>query len=419
MHIHSKYSRACSKELTIRNIAKRCEVKGIHLIGTGDFTHPAWFSEIKNELAEASEGIYKLKDNSSETRFLLTTEVACIYKKGDRCRRVHLCIFSPSIEIAEKIIKELEKREFNLKSDGRPILGIGAKELLQALLEIDSRILMAPAHVWTPWFAVFGSESGFDTLEECFDELTPEIYAVETGLSSDPPMNWRFKNLDNCLLLSNSDAHSLDKLGREANVFDFLKLEDITYSEIRRILKEKDKSKFLYTIEFFPEEGKYHFDGHRLCGVSFHPRDTAKHKGICPSCKKPMTIGVLSRVEELADREELPKDRVPFKSLIPLAEIIGSAFGNGDKSKKVRAECGKLLNKFGSEFNVLLRASIEDLEKISAPKVAEAIKRMREGTLEIKPGFDGEYGKIKLFLEDGTAPEGKANGSPSGQTEMF
>jgi PHP family Zn ribbon phosphoesterase len=277
LHIHSKYSRACSKELTIKNIAKHCEVKGIHLVGTGDFTHPAWFAEIKKELAEASEGIYKLKDNSSETRFLLTTEVACIYKKGDRCRRVHLCIFSPSIEIAGKIIKELEKRKFNLKSDGRPILGIGAKELLQMLLEIDPRILMVPAHVWTPWFAVFGSQSGFDTLEECFEELTPEIFAVETGLSSDPPMNWRFKNLDNCLLLSNSDAHSLDKLGREANVFDFLNLESITYSEIRRILKEKDKSKFLYTIEFFPEEGKYHFDGHRLCGTSFIrviPRNT-------------------------------------------------------------------------------------------------------------------------------------------------
>lgn len=407
LHIHSKYSRACSKELTIKNIAKHCEVKGIHLVGTGDFTHPAWFSEIKKELTEAGEGIYKLKDGSSETRFLLTTEVACIYKKGDRCRRVHLCIFSPSIEITGKIIEELEKRGFNLKSDGRPILGIGAKELLQMLLEIDPRILMVPAHVWTPWFAVFGSESGFDTLEECFDELTPEIYAVETGLSSDPPMNWRFKNLDNCLLLSNSDAHSLDKLGREANVFDFPNLDSITYTEIRRIFKEKDKTKFLYTIEFFPEEGKYHFDGHRLCGTSFHPRETAKYRGICSACKKPLTIGVLSRAEELADRKELPKDRIPFRSLIPLAEIIGSAFGNGDKSKKVRAEYDKLLKKFGSEFNVLLRAPIADLEKNSAPRVAEAIQRMRAGTLEIKPGFDGEYGKIKLFLDDDSAPERK------------
>ncbi|MEA3272714.1 MAG: endonuclease Q family protein [Patescibacteria group bacterium] len=396
LHIHSKYSRACSKELTIPNIAKACETKGIDIVGTGDFTHPAWFSEIKKELKSAGEGIYILKDDSSKTRFILTTELSCIYKKNDKCRRVHLCVLAPSIETVEKIIKELEKRNFNLKSDGRPILGIDAKDLLKLLLDIDKKIMMIPAHIWTPWFAVFGSQSGYDSLQECFEELTPEIFAVETGLSSDPPMNWRMKELDNVVLVSNSDAHSLEKLGREANVFEFDKIEDFSYGELRRILKEKDKSKFLYTIEFFPEEGKYHQDGHRACGVNLHPKESMKNKGICPVCKKPLTLGVLYRVEQLADRENMPKDKIPYKNLIPLAEIISEAVGVGPKSKAVRAEYDKLM-KIGSEFYILLHATENEIKKATDSRVAEAVMKMRKGDLEIIPGYDGEFGKIRIF----------------------
>lgn len=397
LHIHSKYSRACSKELTIRNIAKACETKGIDVVVTGDFTHPAWFAEIRKELKESGDGVCVLKDESSKTRFILGTEFSCIYKKGDRCRRIHLCVLAPSIETVKKIIFEMERRGFNLKSDGRPILGIDAKDLLKMLLDIDRRIIMIPAHVWTPWFAVFGSQSGFDSLRECFEELTPEIFAVETGLSSDPSMNWRLSELDNVLLVSNSDAHSLEKLGREANVFEFEKIEDFNYSELRRILKEKDKSRFLYTIEFFPEEGKYHQDGHRLCKVNFHPKESMKNKGICPVCKKPLTLGVLYRVEQLADREEVPAGKIPYKNIIPLLEIIGEAFGNGVKSKRAQAEYENLIKKIGSEFYILLHASEDEIKKAADSRVAEAIIKVRKGDLEIIPGYDGEFGKIRIF----------------------
>lgn len=402
LHIHSKYSRACSKQLTISNIAKYCEVKGIDVVSTGDFTHPAWFSEIKKELKEVGDGVYVLKDNSSPTRFILGTELACIYKKNDKCRRLHLCVFAPSIEVVESINKKLEENGFNLKSDGRPILGIGGKELLEMLLEIDERIMMIPAHAWTPWFAVFGSQSGFDSLKDCFEDLTPEIFAIETGLSSDPSMNWRMKELDNVVLVSNSDAHSLDKLGREANVFDFEKLEDFSYSELRRILKEQDKSKFLYTIEFFPEEGKYHQDGHRVCGVNLHPKETIKHKELCPVCKKSLTVGVLNRVEKLADREiseEIKNRKISYKNIIPLLEIIAESFGNGINAKKVRGEYDKLIEKVGPEFFILLHAKEEEIKKHADPRVCEGIIRMRKGNLEIIPGFDGEFGKIRIFKE--------------------
>jgi len=399
LHIHSKYSRACSKELTLPNIAKACEIKGIDLVSTGDFTHPAWFEHIKQELFESQSGIYNIKN--SKTKFVLGTELSCIYKKGDKIRRLHLCVFAPNIETVEKIIKKLKSYNFNLASDGRPILGIDAKNLLELLLEINENIFMIPAHAWTPWFAVFGSFSGFDSLEECFEDLTPHIFSIETGLSSSPPMNWRWSKLDNIALVSNSDAHSLENLGREANVFN-IEAEKTPnwYAEIRRILKEKDKKNFLYTIEFYPEEGKYHFDGHRLCGVSFEPKETKKHKGICPICKKPLTIGVLHRVDDLADRDEPDSfQKIPYKSLVPLKTIIAAALDVGEKSRKVSTEYQNLIQKGGNEFNILLNQSYENISKISSSQISEAIKRVREGKVKLIPGFDGEYGKIEFFLD--------------------
>ncbi len=405
LHIHSKYSRACSKNLTLPNIAKACEIKGIDLVSTGDFTHPAWFEHIKTELKETTPGIYSVKN--SKTKFILGTEFSCIYKKGGKCRRLHLCVFAPNIETVGKIIQKLESHRFNLASDGRPILGIDAKNLLGLLLEIDENIFMIPAHAWTPWFSVFGSYSGFDSIEECFGELSPRIFAIETGLSSDPKMNWRWSALDNIALISNSDAHSLENLGREANVFN-LEVEKTPnlYAEIRRILKEKDKNKFLYTIEFFPEKGKYHFDGHRLCGVSFKPKETKKLKGICPVCKQPLTIGVLRRVDDLADRAEPePKNKIPYKNLLPLKEIIAAAFGIGDKSKKVEAEYQKLIKAGKNEFNVLLNLNAQEIAKISSPEIAEAMNKMRNGEIKLIPGFDGEYGKIEIFSEKEKGPK--------------
>ncbi len=396
LHIHSKYSRACSRELTIPNIAKACKTKGIDLVSTGDFTHPAWFEHIKKELTEVSPGIYRTKN--SPTKFIVGTEVACIYKKGGQCRRLHLCVFSPNIETAEKVILKLESRNFNLGSDGRPILGVDAKSLLEMLLEIDKNIVMIPAHAWTPWFSVFGSKSGFNSLEECFEELTPYIFSVETGLSSDPPMNWHLSALDEIALVSNSDAHSLDNLGREANVFETGK--DADYRKIFDAVKYRDEKKFLFTIEFFPEQGKYHFDGHRICGVSFEPKETKKHGGICPVCKKPLTIGVLNRVDELADRDNPDASRkIPYKNLVPLKTIIAAAVGNGEKTKKVSEIYQKLIAGGKNEFNVLLNLAANKIAEASSPQIAEAIERARKGQIKILPGFDGEYGRVEIFSQ--------------------
>jgi uncharacterized protein (TIGR00375 family) len=299
----------------------------------------------------------------------------------------------------EKIVAALTERRCNLRSDGRPILGIDAKELLKIFLEIDPDILVVPAHAWTPWFAVFGSESGFDSLEECFDELAPAIAAIETGLSSDPPMNWQLSALDNIFLLSNSDAHSLPKLGREANVMNF---DEVSYPEFVRILRERDRKRFLFTIEFFPEEGKYHFDGHRLCGIRLHPKETQKLGGICPQCKKPLTIGVLSRVEALADRPHgfKPQNAVPYRSLVPLAEIIAAALGTGVATKAVKTEYEKILEKGGSEFSILLDHPVSALCTMTREEIAEGIRRVREGALAILPGYDGEYGTVSMHAPE-------------------
>lgn len=394
-HLHSKYSRACSKELTIRNIAKACERKGIDFVGTSDFTHPAWRKEIGRELVEESEGAFCLQDGSSKTRFLLSTELSCIYKRGGKVRRVHHCVLASSLEGVDRFTKALLDRGCNLKADGRPILGIDSEELLKMLLEADPQALLIPAHAWTPWFAVFGSQSGFDSLEECFGEMTPYIHAIETGLSSDPKMNWRLPMLDSVMLVSNSDAHSLDKLGREANVFE---MREPSYTELRRILVEKDVSKFIETIEFFPEEGKYFADGHRLCDFSCTPQETKRLNGLCPVCGKLLTVGVLHRIDDLSGRKAGARGKlaVPFRSIVPLAELIGSILDVGSSSKKVGKEIEKILSAGRTEFDVLLNVSERELLSVSSPNIAHGILKMREGKMHIKPGFDGEYGVIRV-----------------------
>lgn len=329
-------------------------------------------------------------------RFLLTVEISSIYSKGGKTRRIHNLIFSPSIETAEKINAALGWQG-NLKSDGRPILGLGAKEIAKIVLDIDERCMIVCAHAWTPWFSVFGSMSGFDSIEECFDEYAKYIYAIETGLSSDPAMNWRLSKLDSIALISNSDSHSLQRIGREANVFD----TELSYDGIVVAIKSHDPKKFLFTVEFYPEEGKYHYDGHRLCNYSSAPEETKKLNKLCPICGKPVTVGVMYRVEELADRPAgvKPDGAIPFKSLVPLDEIIAESFGMGVAAKKVKEGYKDLIEKVGSEFAVLVDTGKSDLERATTPEIVEGIMRVREGRLHIEPGYDGEYGKVKIFEE--------------------
>ncbi len=393
-HIHSKYSRATSRDMDITNILKWAEKKGIDIIGTGDFQHPKYFGELKNKLKEAAPGLYKLKKGNSKSYALLTTEISNIFKQGGKVRKIHTLIFMPDIYAAEKFSKVLAKKG-NTDADGRPILGFSVKELVKITLDICPDAIIIPAHAWTPWFSVFGSKSGFDSLEECFEEETKNIKAIETGLSSDPAMNWRISALDNITLISNSDAHSLRKIGREANVFE----ANYDYFEIKKIIENKDIKKFLYTIEFFPEEGKYHYDGHRLCNINMHPRDAIANENKCPVCFKPLTLGVLHRVEELADRpwDYKPDNAVPQKHLIPLEEIIADALETMPGSKTVQMEYEKMLVKGGTEFEILLDRTKEELLKITNEKIVDAIMLVREGKVNVIPGYDGEYGKISIF----------------------
>jgi len=396
-HIHSKYSRACSKELELPKIAKMCERKGIDVAATGDWTHPAWAAHLHESLAETEPGIFTLKDGSSTTRFMLVTEISQIYKRGDRTRRIHNLVFAPSLEAMDRVNAELDQREFNRRSDGRPILGIDSEELYKILKSIDERIVMVPAHAWTPWYSVFGSKSGFDSLDECFGEMTKYIYAIETGLSSDPKMNWQLSKLDSVVLISNSDAHSPDKLGREANVFE---LEHPSYDAFIRALREKDRSAFLSTIEFFPEEGKYHVDGCANCGFACVPAESKKLGGRCPTCKRLLTLGVEHRVAELSDRPsaDVAAQKIPYRSIVPLLEILGEAFGVGPSSKKVRAEYERLTDRVANEFIVLLEAPLEQIASVASdPRVTEAIRRVRDGQVTIAPGYDGIFGTVKIF----------------------
>lgn len=400
LHIHSKYSRACSKHLTLENFDKTCRIKGVDIIATGDFTYPEWFFNIKNELEEIeNSGLFKLKTaKDNKIKFILSTELSLVYKDNDKCRRIHLMLHAPSIEAVEELDNFLDKR-YNIRSDGRPILGMSAPDLVELCLKIHPKFLIYPAHIWTPWFSVFGSKSGFDSMEECFHNFTENIYAYETGLSSDPKMNWRLSVLDNLTLLSNSDAHSLANIAREANVFD---LSEISYDEIYNLIKNNDNSKIKYTIEFYPEEGMYHIDGHRTCGISMVPDKTRKQKGICPKCSRALTIGVDYRVGELADRPMgfRPKTSPDFKKLVELDKIIAQAIGIKSRSaKKVLAEYDKLIKQVGTELDILLNIPLSKLENITLPIIIEGIKRVREGNLVIKPGFDGQYGEVKIFKD--------------------
>ena len=412
-HLHSKYSRATSRDMDLDNLAKWAKIKGIKVLGTGDFTHPLWLKEIKEKLEPLGSGLYKIKNQSagwrtkvknseygiSENRinFILTSEISCIYSKNGKTRKIHILVFAPDLQTVEKINTHLGWIG-NLKADGRPILGLDAKELTKIVLNINPDCLIIPAHAWTPWFSVFGSKSGFDSIEECFEEYSKHIHSIETGLSSDSAMNWRVSALDKITLISNSDAHSPSRIGRESNVFEIAPSQ-ISYQEIVSIIKEKDLNKFLYTIEFFPEDGKYHYDGHRLCKISLSPEESKKHKNICPKCGKPLTIGVMARVEELADRPvgTKPENPVPFKNLIPLEEIIADTLSQGVGTKAVREHYRSLINKLGSEFNILLDASRFSIEEASTPEIAEGVIRVREGRVKVEPGYDGEYGKIKIF----------------------
>ena len=403
-HTHSKYSRATSPKTDLEHLRDACLQKGVKVLGTGDFTHPEWFNDLKEKLIPAEQGLFKLKpefqisknqkSDKDDMRFILSSEISCIYSKNDKVRKIHIVILSPSFEAVEKINIQLG-RIGNLKADGRPILGLDAKELVKIVVNASPDCAIIPAHIWTPWFSLFGSKSGFDTIEECFEEYTKNITALETGLSSDPAMNWRLSALDKFTLISNGDSHSPGKIGREANVFDV----DLNYDSIISAIKQKDSKKFLYTIEFFPEEGKYHYDGHRKCEISFSPKETKKHNGLCPVCTKPLTVGVLNRVDELSDRPEgfKPENAIPYKSLIPLEEIIAEVVGTGTGTKAVEEQHNNLMKNFDSEFSVLLDVSISDLEKGTLPEIAKAISLVREGKVKIQPGFDGVFGKIKIF----------------------
>jgi len=396
-HLHSKYSRATSREMDLRHLNQWAKLKGIDILGTGDFTHPLWFKELEEKLIHLGNGLYRLKDKS--VFFILTTEISCIYKKGDKTRRIHLLVFAPSLEVVKKLNQRLEKN-YNLHSDGRPILGIDAKELLKIILDVSIENFVVPAHAWTPWYSLFGSKSGFDSIEECFEEMTPEIYALETGLSSDPLMNWRVSSLDRLTLISNSDAHSPENLGREANVFEFPDEEGISYQKI--IESIKIRKNFDFTIEFFPEEGKYHFDGHRNCQISLAPRETKKLKGICPVCHRPLTIGVLHRVDDLADREVpiAPQLAPGFKSIIPLKEIIAQIYGVNKTAKKVKEKYLELIKKTEKgEFSVLLDLEEKELLEIALPRVVQGIIKARKGEVVKIGGYDGVYGKIKILFD--------------------
>lgn len=399
LHIHSKYSRACSPQLTLENIDTTCRQKGIDIVATGDFTYPAWFKSIENELEEIKHtGLYKLKTrNNSDLRFILSTELSLIYKDNGKVRRVHIMVTAPNLQAVKKLNEYLDAH-YNIRSDGRPILGMSCSDLVKLCLSIDPHFLIYPAHIWTPWFAMFGSKSGFDSVEECFHDQTEHIYAYETGISSDPTMNWRLSQLDHLTLLSNSDAHSLPNLAREANVFDLSDLP--TYQEIYSSIKNRDTKKILYTIEFWPEEGMYHFDGHRACGISFTPKQSKQHKNLCPVCGKSLVIGVLNRVNEMADRDEgkKPKKAISFKQTVELDKIIGEALGiKNRQSTKIQELYHSMLTSLGTELDILLEIPLEQIKKYTTSKVAEGIRRVRDGELFITPGFDGQYGKVKIF----------------------
>jgi len=411
LHIHSRFSRATSRDMDIPTIAAAAKTKGIKLVATGDFTHPEYLKSLKQQLKPTGAGLFTFDD----THFILNVELNGIYSAGGRLRRIHNMVFVPSFETADRLTAWLDGYG-KLASDGRPTLSLSSYDLLAKLLEIDRRAFLVPAHIWTPWFSLYGSNSGFDSIEECFGDLSREIFAVETGLSSDPPMNWRLSALDNRTLISDSDAHSPARLGREANVLDC----ELTYDAIRDVLKTKDRKRFLYTIEFFPEEGKYHYDGHRACGVSFAPAQSLVNDNLCPVCGRQLTIGVLHRVEQLADRkqEDAPADVIPYKHLVPLEEIIGEALGVGRDTGQVRKLYESMVAAFGSEFDILLRSPILDIERNANDRVALGIDRMRRGEVQATAGYDGVFGVVQVLPGAPPTPAAR-DAEPGTQMGLF
>lgn len=399
-HLHSAYSRATSRDMHLPEIARWGRLKGLSLLGTGDFTHPAYFQEIRSQLDETGKGLLRLKGGKADDPlFILTAETSHIYTQGGKGRRIHMMIFAPGLAAAEKINLRLGALG-NVKSDGRPIFGFSAKDLVKVVLDIEPACLLVPAHVWTPWFSVFGSQSGFGSLEECFEEETAHIFAIETGLSSDPAMNWRWAALDNLTLISNSDAHSPAKIGREANIFE----TELSYPAVIEAIKQKDPARFPATIEFFPEEGKYHYDGHRSCRVCFSPEQSREENDCCPVCGKKVVIGVMHRVEELADRPPgfRPPGAISAIHLVPLEEIIAAGYGLGIGSKRVRREYLNLLERGGAELEILLDKSAAELTSFMDSRLVEGILRVRQGLVTVNAGYDGVYGRVNLFPENPT-----------------
>jgi len=453
LHLHSKYSRAVSQNMTLPVMAEYAKKKGLDLLTASDWTHPLWFKEIQHLLQESEEGIYQLKseyrnpkfetnpNNQKEVKFLLSTEISCIYKQGDKLRRIHNLVFVPNFGIAEKVTKELLKRGANLSADGRPIIGLSSKALLELILEADERSMLIPCHAWTPHFGIYGSASGFDSLKEAFEDLAGHIYAVETGLSSDPEMNWHIPELRTRSILSFSDAHSPAKMGREATVFlpkngisrpkadqplaenDKFQISNLKYDDIRlAIMKKSPKIRVGYTIEFYPEEGKYHFSGHRGCKVSLGPEEIAKNGTTCPVCKRRLTEGVMLRVQTLAGEEyhsrtvekqnayglkwltDKERKYPSYVKLVPLLEIVAEAMASTVTSQKVKDMYDSLCRQFTSELEVLLKVPTEDIRKFAGSRIAEGITKVRAGNIEIIPGYDGEYGGVKIW-KDGEDPE--------------
>ncbi len=432
LHLHSKYSRAVSQDMILPKMAEWARYKGINVLATGDFTHPFWLEQLKNELEDAGNGLFRLKghetkDTESDIYFLLSCEISSIYSQGGKTRRIHNLFFFPSLASTEKFNKQLLTRGANLRSDGRPIVGISSRDLTKIALEVDEKALIIPAHAFTPWFSVFGSFSGFDSISECFSDMAPYIYGIETGLSSDPAMNWQIGDLDNRAILSFSDAHSLEKMGREATVFEGNKVSyDSIYNaivnaskgtKVSKVQKTSESfalSRIAFTIEFYPEEGKYHFTGHRDCGVSQSPAETAQNGDICSVCGRQLTVGVMHRVEELKTRNlkqetknmdgvrwvfDEQNKRPPFVPLVPLGEIIAEAVGTAVKTKGVFEQYKFLVENFANEFNILLKVSVDDLKKVAHPRVVEGIRRVRSGNIKIEPGYDGKFGVVKIWDE--------------------
>lgn len=440
LHLHSRFSRAVSPRMNLQNMYLWGRKKGINILSVTDFTHPIWFKEAENLLEEIQSGIYKLKDTSmldSELGtllekkhigpyFMLSTEVSAIYTEHGKSHRIHNLIFAPNFETAGKINQEFMRRGINVSADGRPILGLSTRDLCELLFEISPKTTIIPCHIWTPWFSLYGSRSGYDRISDCFGEFAPRIFAVETGLSSDPAMNWRIPELDSRSIVSFSDAHSLEKMGREATVLRAksrehrVKLEDITYENILNGLVHGRERVFelAYTIEYYPEEGKYHYTGHRNCGVSLSPSETRMKGEMCSVCHRPLTVGVMHRVEDLAKREEKnfsyktdaygvvwvidPKNlRPPSVSLVPLLEILSEALGVATSSQKVQTVFNALIQGLGSEHEILLRVSIDEIRKLAGVKIAEGVEKVRGRNISIIPGFDGEYGKVSIWSKDG------------------